>query len=628
MSKVNQFDVIVIGGGHAGIEASMASARMGYKTLLLTQSINTLGFLSCNPAIGGIGKSHLVKEIDALGGVMAKAIDYAGIQFKILNSKKGPAVRSTRAQADRNLYANVIKFFLRNQSNLFLLEEEVYDLIIRNYSITGVITKNEYKFYSNSVILTAGTFLDGVIHIGFKKYTGGRIGHTSSIILAERLRGLSLKMGRLKTGTPPRIDSRTIDFSHLLVQHGDIPTPVFSFLGQELCHPKQIPCHITYTNEKTHQIINDNFHQSPIYTHQITGIGPRYCPSIEDKVTRFSHRKSHQIFLEPGGLTGNEIYPNGVSTSLPLKIQLEFIHSIKGLENSKIIQPGYAIEYNFFDPRNLKPTLESKCISGLFFAGQINGTTGYEEAAVQGLLAGLNAALYISNREPWFPLRNQAYLGVLIDDLCTKGIQEPYRMFTARAEHRLYLREDNADLRLTEIGRKLNLVDDLRWACFCEKSVSIQTEFNRLNTLMITPNSLEALEINKILSKKLTKLSTGKELLKRSEVSYFDLINLSFFTPSLSDRTAIEQLENQIKYEGYIARQNHEIEKHIHHEHTILSGILDYCDVKGLSNEVITKLNFYKPVSIGQASRIEGITPAAISILLIHIKKCRMQSNY
>ncbi|QCO70591.1 tRNA uridine-5-carboxymethylaminomethyl(34) synthesis enzyme MnmG [Buchnera aphidicola] len=621
MLNLKNFDVIVIGAGHAGTEAAMASARMGCKTLLLTQKITDLGVLSCNPAIGGIGKSHLVKEIDALGGVMAEAIDYSGIQFRILNSSKGPAVRSTRAQADRFLYHKTVKRILKKQNNLLILEEEVKDLIFKNYTVIGVLTQNEINFYSRSVVLATGTFLGGKIHIGLNSYSAGRMGGKSSVDLSVRLRELSLQVNRLKTGTPPRIDLNSINFDDLFIQNGDVPVPVFSFMGDASHHPKQIPCYLTHTNEKTHDIIRENLHKSPIYKGFLKGLGPRYCPSIEDKVVRFPDRKSHQIFLEPEGLSSIKIYPNGISTSLPLEIQKKIVNSIKGLERSKIISPGYAIEYDFFDPKDLNLTLESKLIKGLFFAGQINGTTGYEEAASQGLLAGLNAGLNSMNSEGWFPRRDQAYLGVLIDDLTTQGTKEPYRMFTSRAEYRLTLREDNADLRLTEIGYKFGLVNNLRWIRYNEKVLNIKTEKKRLKKMKIRPLSSDAHTLNQVCNINVIKETSIVELLKRPEVRYSNLQILKVFEIGISDLEAIEQIENEIKYAGYIKRQSEEIERHLKNENTFLPLTCDYNKIKGLSSEVAKKLNDYKPVSIGQASRISGITPAAISILLIYLKK-------
>ncbi|MDY4316970.1 tRNA uridine-5-carboxymethylaminomethyl(34) synthesis enzyme MnmG [Pectobacterium actinidiae] len=615
------FDVIVIGGGHAGTEAAMASARMGQQTLLLTHNIDTLGQMSCNPAIGGIGKGHLVKEIDAMGGLMARAVDQAGIQFRILNSSKGPAVRATRAQADRVLYRQAVRTALENQPNLMIFQQAVDDLIVENDRVVGAVTQMGLKFRAKAVVLTVGTFLDGKIHIGLDNYSGGRAGDPPSIPLARRLRELPLRVNRLKTGTPPRIDARTIDFSVLAQQHGDNPMPVFSFLGNASQHPAQMPCYITHTNEKTHDVIRNNLDRSPMYAGIIEGIGPRYCPSIEDKVMRFADRNTHQIFLEPEGLTSNEIYPNGISTSLPFDVQWQIVRSMAGMENARIVRPGYAIEYDFFDPRDLKPTLENKFIHGLFFAGQINGTTGYEEAAAQGMLAGLNAARLAADKEGWSPRRDQAYLGVLVDDLCTLGTKEPYRMFTSRAEYRLMLREDNADLRLTEIGRELGMVDDHRWARFNEKLENIEKERQRLRDIHVHPQSEQLEQINSLLKTPLSREANGEELLRRPEVDYIQLTALPLFAPGLTDEQAAEQVEIQVKYEGYIARQQDEIEKQQRNENALLPADLDYKQVSGLSNEVIAKLNDHKPSSIGQASRISGITPAAISILLIWLKK-------
>lgn len=615
------FDVIVIGGGHAGTETAIAAARMGRQTLLLTHSIDTLGQMSCNPAIGGIGKGHLVKEIDAMGGLMASAVDRSSIQFRILNKSKGPAVRATRAQVDRLLYCQAVRTALENQPNLTIFQQAVDDLIVENDRVVGAVTQMGLKFRAKTVVLTVGTFLDGKIHIGLDNYSGGRAGDPPSIPLSRRLRELPLRVSRLKTGTPPRIDARTIDFSVLAQQHGDNPMPVFSFLGNASEHPAQMPCYITNTNEKTHEVIRNNLDSSPMYAGVIEGIGPRYCPSIEDKVMRFADRNAHQIFLEPEGLTSNEIYPNGISTSLPFNVQWQIVRSMQGMENAKIVRPGYAIEYDFFDPRDLKPTLESKFIHGLFFAGQINGTTGYEEAAAQGMLAGLNAARLAFDQDGWFPRRDQAYLGVLVDDLCTLGTKEPYRMFTSRAEYRLMLREDNADLRLTEIGRELGMVDDYRWARFNEKLEQIEQERQRLREIRVHPHSEQREAVNALLKTPLSREATGEELLRRPEMDYATLTSLQMFSPALTDVQAAEQVEIQVKYEGYIARQQDEIEKQLRNESTVLPADLDYGQVSGLSNEVKAKLNDHKPGSIGQASRISGITPAAISILLVWLKK-------
>ncbi|MGM3189676.1 tRNA uridine-5-carboxymethylaminomethyl(34) synthesis enzyme MnmG [Dickeya dadantii subsp. dieffenbachiae] len=617
----DSFDVIVIGGGHAGTEAAMASARMGRQTLLLTHNIDTLGQMSCNPAIGGIGKGHLVKEIDAMGGLMARAIDRAGIQFRILNSSKGPAVRATRAQADRVLYRQAVRTALENQPNLTLFQQAVEDLIVENDRVVGAVTQMGLKFRAKAVVLTVGTFLDGKIHIGLDNYSGGRAGDPPSISLSHRLRELPLRVGRLKTGTPPRIDARTIDFSVLAPQHGDDPMPVFSFLGKASEHPTQMPCYITHTNERTHDVIRSNLDRSPMYAGVIEGIGPRYCPSIEDKVMRFADRNAHQIFLEPEGLTSNEIYPNGISTSLPFDVQWQIVRSMDGMANARIVRPGYAIEYDYFDPRDLKPTLESKFIHNLFFAGQINGTTGYEEAAAQGMLAGLNAARLAFDQEGWTPRRDQAYIGVLVDDLCTLGTKEPYRMFTSRAEYRLMLREDNADLRLTAMGRELGMVDDERWARFNEKLENIEKERQRLRDVLVHPQTEGVEQINSLLKSPLSREANGEELLRRPEMDYAQLTGLPMFVPALSDAEAAEQVEIQVKYEGYIARQQDEIEKQLRNENTLLPADLDYRQVTGLSNEVIAKLNDHKPGSIGQASRISGVTPAAISILLVWLKK-------
>ncbi|WP_439257480.1 tRNA uridine-5-carboxymethylaminomethyl(34) synthesis enzyme MnmG [Lonepinella sp. BR2271] len=621
MFYTENYDVIVIGGGHAGTEAALAPARMGLKTLLLTHNIDTLGQMSCNPAVGGIGKGHLVKEIDAMGGLMAHATDQAGIQFRTLNSSKGPAVRATRAQADRVLYRQAVRIALENQPNLDIFQQEVTDVLIEQDHVTGVETKMGLKFRARSVVLTAGTFLAGKIHIGLQNYEGGRAGDPASVSLSHRLRDLGLRVDRLKTGTPPRLDARTINFDVLAKQHGDAVLPVFSFMGSVDQHPRQIPCFITHTNEKTHEVIRHNLDRSPMYTGVIEGIGPRYCPSIEDKVMRFADRNSHQIYLEPEGLTSNEVYPNGISTSLPFDVQMGIVNSMQGLEKTRIVKPGYAIEYDYFDPRDLKPTLETKAIKGLFFAGQINGTTGYEEAAAQGLLAGINAGLFVQQKDPWYPRRDQAYVGVLVDDLCTLGTKEPYRVFTSRAEYRLLLREDNADIRLTPIAHELGLIDEKRWARFNQKMDNIAKEQERLKQIWIHTKSEHLDEINTLVNTPIVREASGIDLLRRPEMSYDILTKTALFAPALEDKQAAEQVEIAVKYQGYIEHQQEEIEKQKRHENTAIPERFDYSLVVGLSNEVRAKLEQHRPVSIGQASRISGITPAAISILLVNLKK-------
>ena len=624
MKYSDHFDVIVVGGGHAGTEAALAAARMGSKTLLLTHNIETLGQMSCNPAIGGIGKGHLVKEIDAMGGLMAHAIDQAGIQFRILNASKGPAVRATRAQADRILYKQAVRNVLENTPNLTLFQQAVDDLIVDGEGVSGVVTQMGLKFLTPTVVLTVGTFLGGRIHIGLENYQGGRAGDPPSNALARRLRELPFNVERLKTGTPPRIDGKTIDYSVMTAQPGDDPVPVFSFTGSAEQHPQQVACHITYTTEKTHEIIRGGLDRSPMYSGVIEGVGPRYCPSIEDKVVRFAERDSHQIFVEPEGLTTTEVYPNGISTSLPFDVQYEFVRSIKGFENAHITRPGYAIEYDFFDPRDLKPSLETKFISGLFFAGQINGTTGYEEAGAQGLIAGMNAALKVQEKEPWTPRRDEAYIGVLIDDLITRGTNEPYRMFTSRAEYRLLLREDNADLRLTEQARERGLIDDDQWQAFCAKKESIEKEQQRLHATFIHPDKTDTDKIAKIIGKPLAREARMWELLRRPEMSYAKLIELGHLSDPVTDVKVVEQLEIQAKYAGYIDRQHGEIAKQQRNETTRLPEDLQYDQVTGLSAEVSEKLARIRPETVGQAARIPGMTPAAISILLVHLKKRKL----
>jgi tRNA uridine 5-carboxymethylaminomethyl modification enzyme len=616
-----RYEVIIVGGGHAGTEAALASARMGVSTLLLTQSVETLGQMSCNPAIGGIGKGHLVKEIDALGGLMAQAADHSGIQFRILNASKGPAVRATRAQIDRSLYKDVVRPYLEAQENLRIFQQSVDDLIVEGDVVTGVVTQMGLKFHAQCVVLTVGTFLGGKIHIGESNYQGGRAGDAPSNALAKRLRELPFRVDRLKTGTPPRIDGLTIDYSQLQEQPGDDPVPVFSYMGKAEQHPRQIPCHMTHTNEQTHDIIRAGLDRSPMYNGNIESVGPRYCPSVEDKVVRFADKNSHQIFIEPEGLTTNEVYPNGISTSLPFDVQFDLVRSIKGFENAHIIRPGYAIEYDYFDPRDLQPWLETKFVKGLFFAGQINGTTGYEEAAAQGLIAGLNAARLVQEKEPWSPRRDQAYIGVLIDDLITRGTIEPYRMFTSRAEYRLLLREDNADLRLTAIGHELGLIDDERWQLFLAKKNSVDAEQLRMEKTWLTPDRVSKEEASRVFGEPLAREYSLMQLLRRPEVSHAALMELDSVEDLKVTSDVAFQVEVQAKYHGYIERQEEEIARNMRDEGARLPEDLNYADVNGLSAEVTQKLNAQRPVTLGLASRLPGITPAAISILRIHLKK-------